>query len=123
MSRIGYVFNKVLQKNIPVVLVESGEGYKRLTGVIGEEIKQAALAKIRGPFENGDLFKDDDLRSMEQLAITNMSHSSPGDASDHYSVQGESANGSKIKSGHVPQDASKQTVSLLPPPPLAGMNI
>lgn len=70
MSRIGQVFNKVLQKNIPVFLAESGEGYKRLTGVLGEDVKQAALAKIKEPFENGDLFKDDDLKSMEQLAIT-----------------------------------------------------
>lgn len=70
MSRIGQVFNKVLQKDIPVFLTESGEGYKRLTGIIGEDVKQAALAKIKGPFESGDLFKDDDLKSMEQLSIT-----------------------------------------------------
>lgn len=39
-----------------------------------------------------------------------MSHRSDGDPNPHYSVQGETAAGSKVKGGHVSEDASKQTV-------------
>ena len=42
-----------------------------------------------------------------------MSHQSKGDPNAHYSVQGETAAGSKVKGGHVTEDASKQTVSFL----------
>lgn len=40
-----------------------------------------------------------------------MSHRSDSDPNAHYSVQGEDAGGSKVKSGHVQEDESKQTVS------------
>jgi hypothetical protein len=43
-----------------------------------------------------------------------MSHQSKGDPNAHYSVQGETAAGSKVKGGHVTEDASKQTVSFCP---------
>ncbi|PYH46600.1 uncharacterized protein BP01DRAFT_18024 [Aspergillus saccharolyticus JOP 1030-1] len=106
---IGNVFNKALQKAIPVYIAESGEGYKRLTGVIAESVKNAALAKIKAPFEEGRLFKFEDMKEMHQLTITNMCHPSDSDPQDHYSIQGEGTTGEKVKGGHVPDDASKQT--------------
>lgn len=44
-----------------------------------------------------------------------MSHQSNGDANAHYSVQGETAAGIKVKGGHAAEDSSKQTVSLPSP--------
>lgn len=111
MSLIGQVFNKALQKNISVYISESGEGYKRLTGAIGATVKSAALSKVRERFEDGSLFREEDMKLMERVTITNMSHQSPGDLSAHYSVQGETSAGDKVKGGHVPEDASNQTVS------------
>jgi hypothetical protein len=70
MSFIGYAFNKVLQRNIPVYISESGPGFKRFTGIISQNVKSAALAKVKERFENGTLFRDDDLKLMEQLMIT-----------------------------------------------------
>ena len=111
MPLIGQVFNKALKKNISVYLSESGDGYKRLSGVIGAGVKSAALSKVKDRFENGSLFNEEDMKLMEQVTITNMSHQSEDDQNAHYSVQGETATGSKVKGGHVPEDASKQTVS------------
>lgn len=70
MSLIGQVFNRVLQKHIPVYISESGEGFIRITSAISQNVKDAALTKIKLPFENGTLFKDDDLKYMERLTIT-----------------------------------------------------
>lgn len=42
---------------------------------------------------------------------SNMTYGSEGDVNAHYSVQGETDSGSRVKGGHVPEDASKQTVS------------
>lgn len=42
-----------------------------------------------------------------------MSHQSTGDTNAHYSVQGETAAGGKVRGGHVTEDASQQTVSFL----------
>ncbi len=70
MSLIGQVFNKALSKSISVYISESGEGFRRLTGTIGEDIGAAALAKVKERFENGTLFKDDDMKQMEQITIT-----------------------------------------------------
>ncbi|KAF2786081.1 hypothetical protein K505DRAFT_368534 [Melanomma pulvis-pyrius CBS 109.77] len=109
MSLIGQVFNKALSKSISVYITESGDGFKRLTGAIGQDVKEAALAKVKERFENGTLFKDDDMQQMERVTITNMSHQSKSDPNAHYSVQGETAAGSKVKGGHVPEDPSKQT--------------
>ncbi|KAF2260206.1 hypothetical protein CC78DRAFT_547690 [Lojkania enalia] len=92
MSLIGQVFNKALSKSISVYIAESGDGFKRLTGAIGQDVKEAAFAKVKE---------------------SNMSHQSKGDPNAHYSVQGETAAGSKVKGGHVTEDASKQTVSFL----------
>lgn len=116
MSLIGQVFNKALQKNISVYIAESGEGYRRLTGSIGSGVQILALSKVKERFENGSLFKEEDMKLMERVTITNMSHKSPGDQNAHYSVQGETATGSKVKGGHVPEDASMQTVSQRPVP-------
>lgn len=44
---------------------------------------------------------------------SNMSHGSNGDTNQHYSVQGETSNGGKVKGGHVPEDTPKQTVIFL----------
>ncbi|KAI9756596.1 MAG: hypothetical protein M4579_003774 [Chaenotheca gracillima] len=108
MSLIGQVFNKALSKSISVYITESGDGFKRLTGAIGQDVKEAALVKVKesfeNGFENGTLFKDDDMQQMER---------SKSDPNAHYSVQGETAAGSKVKGGHVPEDASKQTVNSL----------
>ncbi|KAL8755989.1 MAG: hypothetical protein Q9184_004637 [Pyrenodesmia sp. 2 TL-2023] len=70
MSQIGHVLNKALNKQIPVVIAESGDGFKRLTGVIDSAIKNNALAKVKERFENGSMFKDDDMKQMERLQIT-----------------------------------------------------
>lgn len=70
MSLIGQVFNKTLSKTISVYIAESGEGFKRLTGAIGQDVKEAALAKVKERFENGTLFKDDDMQQMERVTIT-----------------------------------------------------
>ncbi|KAF4770775.1 hypothetical protein HAV15_012832 [Penicillium sp. str.  len=109
MSLIGQVFNKILNKSIPVYIANSGNGYIRYPALIDQAVKEAALAKVKAPFESGKLFKDDDMRQMEQLTITNMSHSSLGDSNAHYSVQGETSAGSKVKGNHAQEDESKQT--------------
>lgn len=44
-----------------------------------------------------------------------MSHSSLGDSNAHYSVQGETSAGSKVKGNHAQEDESKQTVISTPP--------
>lgn len=44
-----------------------------------------------------------------------MSHSSLGDSNAHYSVQGETGAGSKVKGNHAQEDESKQTVTSTPP--------
>ncbi|GLI78837.1 hypothetical protein PoHVEF18_007158 [Penicillium ochrochloron] len=36
MSLIGYVFNKILSKNIPVYIATSGNGYIRLSNLIDQ---------------------------------------------------------------------------------------
>ncbi|KAF2672886.1 hypothetical protein BT63DRAFT_450912 [Microthyrium microscopicum] len=100
MSLISQVFNKALSKSISVYITESGDSFKRLTSAIGQDVKEAALAKVKERFKNGTLFKDDDMQQMER---------SKGDPNAHYSVQGETAAGSKVKGGHVTKDASKQT--------------
>jgi hypothetical protein len=46
--------------------------------------------------------------------VRNMTHTSPKDPAAHYSVQGVTSNGTKVKGGHVPEDANKQTVSFPP---------
>ncbi|CAG8019527.1 unnamed protein product [Penicillium nalgiovense] len=121
MALIGHVFNRVLNKYIPVYIAESGNGFIRLTAYIDQKVKDAAFATVKAPFENGKLFKDDDMKQMEQLSITNMSHSSLGDTNAHYSVQGETGAGSKVKGNHAQEDQSKQTV--IPAPPLhVGIN-
>ncbi|KAJ6041574.1 uncharacterized protein N7446_010543 [Penicillium canescens] len=109
MSLIGHVFNKVLNKSIPVYIALSGNSYIRMPSVIDQAAKDAALAKVKEPFESGKLFKDDDMKQMEQLTITNMTHCSPSDPNDHYSVQGETSAGGKVKGNHAQVDASKQT--------------
>ncbi|KAG5305527.1 hypothetical protein I7I50_05962 [Histoplasma capsulatum G186AR] len=106
---LGYVFNKTLSKSIPVYIAESGTGFKRLTGAIDTQVKNLALSKTKAAFEEGKLFTDDDMKAMEQITISNMSHRSDSDPNAHYSVQGEDAGGSKVKSGHVQEDESKQT--------------
>ena len=111
MSFIGQIFNKALRKNISVYISESGEGFKRITDAISTEVKSTALSKVKDRFESGRLFKEEDMKQMEQLTITNMTHQSTDDLNAHYSVQGENAAGNKVKGGHVPEDASKQTVS------------
>ena len=70
MSLIGQIFNKALQKSIPVYIATVGNGYIRITSAISEEVKEAALSTIKQRFENGTLFNDDDLKQMEQLTIT-----------------------------------------------------
>lgn len=57
MSFVGQVFNSALKKHIPVYISESGDGFIRLTGVISQSAKTAALAKVSERFENGTLFK------------------------------------------------------------------
>lgn len=42
-----------------------------------------------------------------------MTHQSKDDKNAHYSVRDEIAEGSKVKGGHVSEDASKQTVDSL----------
>lgn len=69
MSLIGYIFNKLLQKNIPVYISESGPGFKHLTAAISQNVKIGPLAKVKEQFENGTLFKDHNLKLMEQLII------------------------------------------------------
>jgi hypothetical protein len=70
MSLIGKVFNRDLRKDIPLYIAEYGDGYKRLVGAISQDAKDAALQKIKERFESGALFKDDDMKQMEQLVIT-----------------------------------------------------
>lgn len=114
MAFIGYAFNGYLNKNMAVYLSETGDGYKRLTGAIGDSVKSAAFAKVEERIGNGSLSGEEDMKMMERLVITNMSHQSPGDWDAHYSVQGETATGIKVKGGHVSEDESKQTVSWTP---------
>ncbi|KAK2802403.1 hypothetical protein FQN50_007401 [Emmonsiellopsis sp. PD_5] len=111
---LGYVFNKALSKNIPVYFADSAPGFKRLPGVIDSQVGNLTLAKTKVAFEGGKLFTDEDMKAMEQITVTNMSHESDGDPNAHYSVQGEDAGGSKVKGGHVQEDESKQTVGYHP---------
>ncbi|KAM3086168.1 hypothetical protein ACMFMF_000124 [Clarireedia jacksonii] len=97
MSLIGQIFNKALSKNISVYISESGDSFKRLTGANGQDVKQMALSKVKERFENGSLFKEEDMKQMERVTITNMTHESDNDPNAHYSVQGETASGSKVK--------------------------
>ncbi|KAH7388829.1 hypothetical protein BKA66DRAFT_569143 [Pyrenochaeta sp. MPI-SDFR-AT-0127] len=97
MSLIDQVFNKALSKNISVYLSEPGDEFKR----------------IPRSFESGALFKNDDMKLMERVVVTNMSHQSPGDPNAHYSVQGETGNGTKVKGKHVAENPSNQTASRL----------
>ena len=70
MSYIGSVFNKALGKSIKVYLSNEGAGFRRLTGAIQQEAKDAALEKTKSAFEDGKLFKEDDMKNMEQITIT-----------------------------------------------------
>ena len=111
MSLIGRVSNKALGKNISVYISESGEGFKRVTGAISTKVKETAFSIVKDRFESGKLFNENDMKQMERLTITNMSHQSAGDPNTHYSLQGEDAAGIKVKGVHVPEEASEQTVS------------
>jgi len=42
-----------------------------------------------------------------------MSHQNTGDPNAHYSVQGETSAGSKVRGGHAAEAASQQTVRCL----------
>jgi len=70
MPYIGKVFNKATSKSIDVLISESGDGFKRLTGAISQDAKNAALAKVKERFESGSLFKDDDMKQMDKLVVT-----------------------------------------------------
>ncbi|RAK84362.1 hypothetical protein BO79DRAFT_158484 [Aspergillus costaricaensis CBS 115574] len=114
MSLIGHVFNRSLQRNIPVYLSETDPGFTRLTTVIDQNVKFAALALLKERFESGSLFNESDMRLMERVTITNLFHGSPGDPNEHLSVQGEYNNGNMVKGGHASVDASKQTIRVSP---------
>ncbi|PSN63616.1 hypothetical protein BS50DRAFT_678881 [Corynespora cassiicola Philippines] len=64
------VFNKATSKSIDDLISDSGEGFKRLTGAIGQDVKNAAFAKVKERFESGSLFKDDDMKRMDKLVVT-----------------------------------------------------
>jgi hypothetical protein len=70
MSLIGQVFNRAVSKNISVYISESGDGYMRLTGAISQRLKNRALAVVKDRFENGTVFKEEDMRQMARLTIT-----------------------------------------------------
>lgn len=63
---------RIVRKNISVYISDSGHGFRRLSGAIGQEIKDAALLKVKERFENGTLFKDDDMKQMEKVTITSL---------------------------------------------------
>ncbi len=130
MSLIGQVFNRAVSKNISVYISESGDGYMRLTGAISQRLKNRALAVVKDRFENGTVFKEEDMRQMARLTITwgidfgfstpslltttsNMPHESAGHTVPHYSLRGEAEDGTTIKGGHVTEDPSLQTVRFL----------
>jgi len=70
MTTLGYVFNKALNKNIPVKLLTNGPDFWRPSGAISQEAKNLALAKTKAAFEGGELFKDVDIKTMELFTIT-----------------------------------------------------
>ncbi len=70
MSYVGKVFNKATSRSIDVLISESGEGFKRLTGPISQEVKDAAFAKVKERFESGGMFKEEDMKEMEKLVVT-----------------------------------------------------
>ncbi|MCJ1223415.1 hypothetical protein MMC12_000056 [Toensbergia leucococca] len=84
MSLLGSVFNKALGRSINVYLAKEGSGYIRLTDVIDDAVKRAALNKTMAAFESGKLFNENDMKNMEQLTITNMGHPSDNDPNNHY---------------------------------------
>ncbi|KAI9799525.1 MAG: hypothetical protein M1826_005484, partial [Phylliscum demangeonii] len=67
MSFIGYVFNKARNKNILVYLAIAGPGFWRPVGVLSIAAKKFALAKLKGAFEAGNLFTEEDMKTMERL--------------------------------------------------------
>ncbi|RMZ82655.1 hypothetical protein DV738_g1631, partial [Chaetothyriales sp. CBS 135597] len=108
--KIAEVVNKARgNARIPLIISESGDGYKRLLEAIGDRAKAMAAGKVKAAFEGGKLFDDDDMAKMDQLVVTNMSHQSDTDQNAHYSVHGENASGKKVKGGHVMEDESRQT--------------
>lgn len=69
MSSIGNVLNKATGKTIPVYLNTSGQGFIRPTGAISQSAKNLALAKVKAAFEDGKLFTDASMKTIERLDI------------------------------------------------------
>ncbi|KAJ6118791.1 hypothetical protein N7471_013411 [Penicillium samsonianum] len=108
---IGYVFNKALNKNIPVYLPTIWNNIMRVPEVVDQAVKTAALATVKAPLKNGTLFKFEDMQKMDELLITNTLHQSQTDPNNHCSVQGQTTGGVRIKANHAQEDQSKQYVA------------
>ena len=61
MPYLGKVFNKALAKEISVYHSDTGSSFKRFDAGTSQNLKEAALAKIKGRFENGSVFNNDDM--------------------------------------------------------------
>jgi hypothetical protein len=67
---IGEVFNKALNKMIPVYLPTIWNDIKRVPEAVDPAVKAAALATVKIPFEAGNLFKPEDMKQIDELLIT-----------------------------------------------------
>ncbi|CAI7645474.1 unnamed protein product [Penicillium glandicola] len=103
---IGEVFNKALNKKIPVYLPTIWNDIKRLPEVVDPAVKAAALTTVKIPFENGKLFKLEDMQQIDELLITSQT-----DPNNHCSVQGRTISGVSIKANHAQQDQTKQQLA------------
>lgn len=65
--RIG--FCTIASKSVPITLSESGPGYRRLTGVIQQSLKDAAAELVSSRIEAGKVFKLDTLQSVTEIRI------------------------------------------------------
>lgn len=115
---------------VNVTLSGNGPGYKRLTSAIQLSLMNAAADMVGQRVADGKAFRDDVMNQVTEIRIwyvavaakrcvqlltehSNMTHPSAGDRSMHYSVEAGDDK-SKLNDGHVPEDESKQTVSVSP---------
>jgi hypothetical protein len=115
---------------VNITLSENGPGYNRLTSAIQLSLKNAAADMVGKRVADGKVFGDGVMNKVTEIRIwyvavaakrcvqplteySNMTHPSAGDSSMHYSVEAWDDN-SKLNDGHVPEDESKQTVSVSP---------
>ena len=74
---IGHTFNKVLGRQIPIILAGSTPDFWRPVESIASHLREMACKKCKTAFENRRLFKEKDMANMTRLTITYSGFSDP----------------------------------------------